>query len=142
MADWPQLSDRRLIPLRDQAISRQAEQKPLQERRWRLWQIETSIACNLNCIMCSWKNKRSQQIKSGDMSDEIWEVLRPYLPETRSVDFTGGGEPLLHPRLAKWIREAKEAGCKTGFLTNGLILRVESSACHAGLDPASSNVRL
>jgi len=122
---WPRLSDRRLIRLRDEVVTRRGGIKPPKKRRWRLWQIESSIACNLNCIMCPWKDVRQQRFKSGDMSDEVWAALRPYLSETDSVDFTGGGEPLLHPKLAERIREAKEAGCRTGFLTNGLILNRE-----------------
>lgn len=122
---WPKWSDRRLAPLRDAAVARQTGQKSHLERRWRLWQIETSVACNLNCIMCPWKDERRQRFKTGDMSEKIWAALRPYLQQTSSVDFTGGGEPLLHPGLAAWIREAREAGCQTGFLTNGLILNRE-----------------
>ena len=124
---WPNLSDSRLSSLRDMAISHQPGQKRPEDRRWRLWQIESSISCNLNCIMCPWKDVRKQSFKTGDMSEEIWEALRPYLSETASVDFTGGGEPLLHPKLANWIREANAAGCRTGFLTNGLILNREKS---------------
>jgi MoaA/NifB/PqqE/SkfB family radical SAM enzyme len=42
-----------------------------------------------------------------------------------SVDFTGGGEPLLQPKLAQWIADATKAGCETGFLSNGLLLKEE-----------------
>ena len=38
------------------------------------------------------------------------------------MDFTGGGEPLIQPKLAEWIADAKSAGCETGFLSNGLLL--------------------
>jgi short-subunit dehydrogenase/MoaA/NifB/PqqE/SkfB family radical SAM enzyme len=133
---WPKLSDHRLRPLRDQAVARKTGQKPPEERLWRLWQVETSIACNLNCIMCPWKDERSLHFKRGDMTEEIWEALRPYLPETKSIDFTGGGEPLLHPNLAEWIRDANAADCKTGFLTNGVTLNEEKSRqfIQSGLD--------
>jgi MoaA/NifB/PqqE/SkfB family radical SAM enzyme len=57
------------------------------------------------------------------MSDEVWAAIRPYLSDVNSVDFTGGGEPLLHPKLEEWIAEAKNAGCETGFLSNGLLLK-------------------
>ena len=124
---WPHLSDARLASVRDRAISHQPGQKRPEERRWRLWQIESSIACNLDCIMCPWKDARKQTFKTGDMAEEIWDALRPHLAETASVDFTGGGEPLLHPKLAHWIQEAHAAGCRTGFLTNGIILNRERS---------------
>ncbi len=93
------------------------------KRRWRLLQVESSIACNLRCVMCPWKQTSKQAANRGVMSQGIWEALRPYLPDVTSVDFTGGGEPLLQPRLTEWIAEAKAAGCETGFLSNGLLLQ-------------------
>ncbi len=133
---WPKLSDRRLLPLRDAALLHRTGQPPPVQRRWRLWQLETSIACNLDCIMCPWKEERRQNFKTGDMTAETWAALRPYLPETRSIDFSGGGEPLLQPRLMEWLQEASAAGCETGFLTNGIILNREMSRrfIQAGLD--------
>ena len=56
------------------------------------------------------------------MSPEIWDAIRPYLSEVKSIDFTGGGEPLLQPKRVDWICEAHEAGCETGIVTNGLLL--------------------
>ena len=90
-----------------------------------MWQLESSIACNLNCVMCPWTKIRKEKHESGDMSQEIWEALRPHLHEVQSIDFTGGGEPLLQPKLVEWISEAKAAGCETGFLTNGILLEKE-----------------
>ncbi len=70
------------------------------------------------------------------MAQEIWEAIRPHLSEVLSIDFTGGGEPLLQPRLAEWMREAKVAGCETGILTNGTLLDEERARqlIDAGLD--------
>ena len=72
--------------------------------------------------MCPWREIAKSAENSGIMSQEVWEAIRPHLPETQSVDFTGGGEPLMQPRLLEWIRETHEAGCETGILTNGLLL--------------------
>jgi len=68
---------------------------PVEARPWRLWQVETAIACNLACVMCPWKSVRQQASQSGVMGRPIWESLRPHLSRVRSIDFTGGGEPLL-----------------------------------------------
>ncbi len=119
---WPKFVKRYLSFLKNRERVPPPDDKHVEKRRWNLWQLEPSIACNLKCIMCPWKTFRGQ---SGNMDVYIWEALRPYLAEVQSIDFTGGGEPLLQPRLAEWIREAKAAGCKTGFLTNGLILNKE-----------------
>lgn len=59
------------------------------------------------------------------------------VPDTFSrADFSGVGEPLLHPDLADWITEAKHAGCKAGFLTNGSLLdeATASRMIQAGVD--------
>jgi len=108
-------------PLRGRVSEKQVPQK----RLWRLLQVEAAFACNLRCVMCPWREMAKGAANQGIMSREIWEAIRPYLSEAQSVDFTGGGEPLLQPRLAQWIAEAKAAGCETGFLSNGLLLSEE-----------------
>jgi len=97
------------------------------KRRWRLMQVESALACNLRCIMCPWKDFRKEAGQQAIMSQEVWESLRPHLEEVQSVDFTGGGEPLLQPRLAEWIADAKAVGCETGVLTNGTLLTEETA---------------
>jgi MoaA/NifB/PqqE/SkfB family radical SAM enzyme len=109
-----------------QPLPSQAE--PALKRRWRLLQVESTIACNLRCIMCPWREIAKNVENHGIMIQEIWEAIRSHLPETQSVDFTGGGEPLLQPRLLEWIREAHSAGCETGILTNGLLLNEKKAA--------------
>ncbi len=129
---WPKLVERRLAPVLDKVI----KTKSLKKRRWRLLQVESSIACNLRCVMCPWKEISKQAKNHGIMSQEVWETVRPYLSEVRSIDFTGGGEPLLQPRLAEWVTEAKTAGCETGILTNGTLLKKETARqmISAGID--------
>ncbi len=129
---WPKFVDRRLEAFRNKVV----RTKSVKKRRWRLFQVESALACNLRCIMCPWTDLREKAGKRGVMSPEVWEAIQPYLPEVRSVDFTGGGEPLLQPRLAEWIAEAKSAGCETGVLTNGLLLNKETARelIAAGLD--------
>jgi short-subunit dehydrogenase/MoaA/NifB/PqqE/SkfB family radical SAM enzyme len=117
----PRHVERRLIPLRQRALEKIAPQ----ERRWRLLQVESAIACNLKCVMCPWREISKKSSNRGLMNESVWAAIRPYLPEIRSIDFTGGGEPLLQPKLEDWIAEANRAGCETGFLSNGLLLTKE-----------------
>ncbi|MBE0585901.1 MAG: SDR family NAD(P)-dependent oxidoreductase [Desulfofustis sp.] len=119
---WPTLVDNRLKHLRDKTLSQTDRLKPQEFRRWRLWQLESTIACNLRCIMCPWEGVRRSAPNHGHMREDVWQALLPYLGEVKSVDFTGGGEPLLQQNLLSWIRQAKAAGCDAGFLTNGLLL--------------------
>lgn len=59
------------------------------------------------------------------MQQTTWERITSHLHEVHSIDFTGSGEPLLSPHLFQWLVEAKNWGCHTGFLTNGLLLEGE-----------------
>ncbi|MEW5721608.1 MAG: SDR family NAD(P)-dependent oxidoreductase [Thermodesulfobacteriota bacterium] len=129
---FPKYVDRWLGPIRDKVV----KTKSLKKRRWRLLQVESALACNLRCVMCPWQEIREKVQGGGLMSQETWEALRPHLPQVQSVDFTGGGEPLLHPRLARWMAEAKKAGCETGILTNGLLLKKDKARelMDAGVD--------
>ena len=106
------------------------------KRRWRLLQVESAIACNLDCVMCPWREITKNPRNRGLMSDDVWAAIRPYLSEVTSVDFTGGGEPLLQPKLEEWIAEARNAGCETGFLSNGLLLKMNRlrRILEAGID--------
>jgi len=106
------------------------------KRRWRLVQVESAFACNLRCVMCPWREIAQTVENNGLMSQAIWNSIRPHLSEIKSIDFTGGGEPLLQPRLSDWIEEAHDAGCETGFLSNGLLLTKErlQPILEAGVD--------
>jgi short-subunit dehydrogenase/MoaA/NifB/PqqE/SkfB family radical SAM enzyme len=117
----PHFVDRRLKSLRDKVIKKES----LKKRPWRLFQVESAIACNLKCVMCPWREMAKKVENHGIMSQAIWAAIRPYLSQVQSVDFTGGGEPLMQPKLAEWIAEAQAAGCETGFLSNGLLLTEE-----------------
>ena len=93
-----------------------------QQRFWRLIQLETAFSCTLSCIMCPWKDERKRMKHNGLMPQAVWDALRPYLDQIASIDFSGGGEPLLHPDLIPWMTEAKSHGCQTGLLTNAVLL--------------------
>ena len=129
---FPKFIRRQLVGMRDKDL----ENKSDPQRRWRLLQVEPAIACNLRCVMCPWREISKNSANQGIMSAAVWESIRSYLFEVRSIDFTGGGEPLLQPSLVDWIAEAKDAGCETGFLSNGLLLKRKrlEQILDAGLD--------
>lgn len=98
--------------------------------------MESSLACNLACVMCPWKDVRKTAAHGGLMTAGIWEALRPHLPQVESIDLSGGGEPLLNPSLLAWLVQAKKAGCAAGFLTSGQLLDEKKAAglAEAGAD--------
>jgi len=128
----PGYVDRRLAPVRDKVVTT----KSLKKRRWRLLQVESALACNLRCVMCPWKEISKNAPNKGLMTQEVWDAIRPHLAQAETIDFTGGGEPLLQPGLVRWIADAKSAGCRTGILTNGVLLKKEMATAlmDAGLD--------
>lgn len=100
------------------------------QRPFRLIQIEPSLECTLDCVMCPWSELRP---KNATMKWETFQRIMPYLKLAESVDFTGGGEPLRNPRLVEMVRVAKEAGCEVGFSSNGTRLFPEVSRQLMGL---------
>ena len=132
----PASVDVKLRPLRDRVLEQGGGTKSADARLWRLWQIESSFACNLACVMCPWRGIREESGGGGLMNEAVWASLRPHLDDVAEIDFTGGGEPLLQPNLADWIAEAKQAGSKAGFLTNGSLMdeAAASRIIRAGAD--------
>ncbi len=128
---WPRYMDRRMAQFRDQPPN---ENK--RTRQWRLIQIESSFACNLKCVMCPWQKTSKQVTNSGLMTSDVWNAVRPHLSDISAIDFSGGGEPLLQPHLLAWIGDATDAGCHTGFLTNGLLLNsdIANALIEIGID--------
>jgi short-subunit dehydrogenase/MoaA/NifB/PqqE/SkfB family radical SAM enzyme len=128
----PKYVEKRLAGLRDKIL----QNKSNPERRWRLLQVESAIACNLRCVMCPWREITQNSQNRGLMPQTVWDAIRPHLSQVQSIDFTGGGEPLLQPRLVEWVTDAKNAGCQTGFLSNGLLLKKDllERILAAGLD--------
>jgi MoaA/NifB/PqqE/SkfB family radical SAM enzyme len=113
--------NRRTKPITGESL----EGKSVKTRPWRLFQVESAIACNLKCVMCPWREIAKKAENRGIMTPAVWQAIRPYLDRVKSIDFTGGGEPLLQPHLAEWIADASRAGCESGFLSNGLLLTEE-----------------
>jgi MoaA/NifB/PqqE/SkfB family radical SAM enzyme len=139
---WKRLGgaiDRLLGPGPDDAI--EAPGLPA-GRRWRLLQVESAIACNIDCVMCPWHGVGRLDRHQGRMTEEVWRSIAPHLDEVAEIDFSGGGEPLLQPRLAAWIAEAHEAGCRTGFLTNALLLSPDTARelVDAGVDWIATSI--
>lgn len=105
---------------------------PTDQREARLRQIwpptltiESSFACNLDCIMCprSSGSFTSQEGKeSALMQPTVFERLLPSLHRFHHVHLTGWGEPLANRHLLDFIRQIKEAGCEASFANNGTLL--------------------
>lgn len=83
-----------------------------------------SEVCNLNCPGC---NSSSIHHKNGFMDFELFkEIIDDFHKhEGKAVAFEGGGEPMLHPEIDKFINYADSYGLKLGIITNGTIFKTE-----------------
>lgn len=81
--------------------------------------------CNLTCSFCCFANRAMKEMLTVEQMKKALDSFR-YLGTT-GVEFTGGGEPTLHPDLDEVIRHAHDIGFKIGICTNGSRLnRIET----------------
>jgi len=76
------------------------------------------------------------------MAVETYDRICEFMPFAHTVDFTGWGEPLLHPRIFEMIRAAKSRGCLTSMTSNGTALNARNSGLllQSGLDRLAVSV--
>lgn len=98
-------------------------------------QVEVTSYCNADCFYCPRSVYRDAWL-NRNLSLGIFEYLIPAFKKTRLVFLQGWGEPFLNPDFFTMVRMAKEAGCKVGTTTNGMLLN-EETICHvveSGID--------
>jgi MoaA/NifB/PqqE/SkfB family radical SAM enzyme len=84
-------------------------------------QVEVTSYCNATCSYCprtvyqdAWLNRH--------LSIEAFKRLSLAFTRTKMVFLQGWGEPFLNSDLITMVRMAKDAGCKVGTTTNGMLL--------------------
>ncbi len=84
--------------------------------------VEPTVCCNLDCRTCI-RNVWDEEL--GTMSertfDRVLAALRS-VESSPSVFFGGLGEPLLHPHIVDWIKQAKALGATVEMISNGTLL--------------------
>ena len=81
-----------------------------------LVEISPTGYCNASCPWCFFKdNTSSESIDSEVMFDTIEDL--PKLA-VRAINWSGGGEPTLHPDFEKFVFYANRCGLKQGLFTN------------------------
>ena len=81
-------------------------------------EIDPSNACSSNCIWCYYAKyrKNAEIMPIVTLQNLIYDVAGMGV---KSITFTGGGEPLTHPKISKAIDLAYDLGLKIGIITNG-----------------------
>lgn len=107
--------------------------------------IWISEVCNLDCTYCYFSETNSDKSHQYIPTDTMlrWlKVVKDFGAE--ALEFSGGGEPTLHPDFEKFIIETKKMGYKLGLITHAcnpmpIKTMVENlSYVRCGLDAATS----
>lgn len=105
------------------------------------WIIYPSNECNLNCGFCIMREERSN---GGMLPESVMEKIPADADRMgiKNVIFSGGGEPLYHPRISGTLEGLRKKGIMTGLLTNGQFLTEEIinnlDTCRVSVDAATS----
>ncbi len=85
-------------------------------------ELDMTNLCNHKCPECSgwYFQNRSHDSLSYDLAEDIIKQLAKI--KVRGLIFTGGGEPLCHPDIAKIVKLAHSLGLDIGFITNGSLI--------------------
>ena len=86
-------------------------------------EIDPSNNCMLNCQFCMY----AEYLKSsgrGYLDFNLYQEVVSELHEmgVKSITFTGGGEPLMHPKFNSMVNVARLHKMETGLITNGVFL--------------------
>jgi len=85
-------------------------------------EIDLTTVCQNNCYFCINKesNNDSHSILNLNLLNRLLSELK--IIGVKSITFTGGGEPLLHPHFEECVRLVKSYDFKLGLITNGVLL--------------------
>lgn len=85
-------------------------------------EIDSSCACQLSCRFCIDAPYLKTNGKHLDWLIYLNLIVNLALQRVKSITFTGGGEPLMHPRFNDMVDVALAAGLEIGLITNGINL--------------------
>lgn len=98
--------------------------------------------CNYNCPYCLFKeeNKTERVVVNADAFMKFIDNIAAL--GVKSLEFSGGGEPTLHPKFLDITQHGHKAGLKLGLITNGTNLLYETLKdfryVRIGLDASNS----
>lgn len=106
--------------------------------------IEVTDACNLRCSFCATTHMRKSSKRRFIDSELVYRILKEGKRNgLYGVKFNDRGEPLLHPELFNFIRQAKDYGfIDIYFNTNGQLLDEKKAiqAVTSGLNRISFSI--
>ena len=88
-------------------------------------ELDMTNLCNHKCPECSgwYFQSRGKAHLRKNLAESIIKQLAQ--AKIRGLIFTGGGEPLCHPRVIPAVKFAHKLGLDIGFITNGSLINKE-----------------
>ena len=81
--------------------------------------------CNLTCSFCCFANR---DISEKMPTEKVFQALESFKQiGVTGVEFTGGGEPSIHPHFKEIVHYAKDLGFSLGICTNACLLYTSPS---------------
>lgn len=98
-------------------------------------QVEVTSYCNASCLYCPHTVYREKWL-SRHFPLGAFQKLQPAFQKARLIHLQGWGEPLLHPDFFTMVSLARQAGCRVGTTTNGILVDAPLAArlVTSGLD--------
>jgi radical SAM protein with 4Fe4S-binding SPASM domain len=87
--------------------------------------VAVSYVCNAKCPQCPYTQSdiRHSYKDTPFIAQSTFERIAAECGRHHSLlRITGGGEPLLHPKMVDMIEQAKDIGARVGLITNGSLL--------------------
>ena len=87
--------------------------------------------CNQNCIFCAYRLPDYPSAKTFHAADQVPEDKLLEIIDScqelgvKAIQYTGGGEPLVHPAIARAFRRTLDYGLDLALVSNGLALTDE-----------------
>jgi len=85
-------------------------------------EIDPSNKCPLDCSFCMFKKYINASNATLDYDIYLRLIYELHSLGTQSITFTGGGEPLMHPKFENLVRAALSLNFEVGLVTNGVLL--------------------
>ena len=84
--------------------------------------VYPSYVCNHNCQGCPYQELNGEQNVFLDPKNFAELLKSLHGLEVKSIEFSGGGEPTLHPEFCELVKQSANEGFELGLLTNGSLV--------------------
>lgn len=85
-------------------------------------EVHPTNRCNLDCSFCAYRGVRGGEQLPDEVFTRLVDDLCEMGPATKSVVFSGGGEPSLHRYLPEAIIRLTTRGIDVGVISNGVFM--------------------